>query len=101
MWNGDRLADNLGEATDVQGGRPMSLVMSVIAIGLALAVALGYVRAKEWLKAQRTTRYVFVDRDTYVLLRLDHPLGGDERGLVTMLALREALKLKLAGVGYE
>jgi hypothetical protein len=36
-----------------------------------------------------------------VLLRLDHPLGGDERGLVTMLALREALKLKLVGVGYE
>ena len=79
----------------------MSLVMIVIAVGLALAVALAYVRAMEWLKAQRTTRYGFEDRDTYVLLRLDHPLGGDERGLVTMLALREALKLKLVGVGYD
>ena len=79
----------------------MGLLIGLTAIAAALAVALAYVRAAEWLRQRATTRYVFKDRDTYVLLRLDHPLGGDERGLVTMLALREALKLKLVGVGYE
>src|SRR5262245_51040142 len=82
-------------------GRPMSAVILLTAVVAALAVALAYVRATEWLREQGTTRYVFEDRDTYVLLRVDHPLGGDERGLVSMLALREALKLKLSGVGYK
>jgi hypothetical protein len=79
----------------------MGLLIALTAIAAALALALAYVRTTEWLRDRATTRFVFQDCDTYVRLRLDHPLGGDERGLVTMLALREALKLKLAGVGYE
>jgi len=79
----------------------MSAVILLTAVVAALAVALAYVRVMEWLREQGRTRYGFQDRDTYVLLRVEHPLGGDERGLLTMLALREALKLKLAGVGYE
>jgi len=79
----------------------MSAVILLIAVVAALAVALAYVRTVEWLREHGRTRYGFEDRDTYVFLRVEHPLGGDERGLVTMLALREALKLKLVGVGYE
>jgi hypothetical protein len=79
----------------------MSVVILLTAVVATLAVALVYVRAVAWLREHGRTRYRFEDCDTYVLLRVEHPLGGDERGLVTMLALREALKLKLVGVGYE
>jgi hypothetical protein len=79
----------------------MSAVILLTAVVATLAVALAYVRAMEWLREHGRTRYGFEDCDTYVLLRVEHPLGGDERGLVTMLALREALRLKLVGVGYE
>ena len=73
----------------------------VIGIVIAFALLVAYVRAVQWLKEARTTRFVFADRDTYLFLKLDRRLGCGESALLTMRALREALRLKLTGVGYE
>ncbi|HEY3216282.1 MAG TPA: hypothetical protein VGK93_07305 [Candidatus Eisenbacteria bacterium] len=73
----------------------------VIGIVIAFALLLAYVRAVEWIKEARKTRFAFEVRDTYLFLRLDRPLGGDELALVTMRVLREALRLRLAGVGHD
>jgi hypothetical protein len=77
----------------------MSIVIgSVLGIVVALAVMLAYVRATEWLREARRTRYAFENRDSYLLLKLDGPLGAGEDSLVTMKTLREALLLKVAGM---
>ena len=73
----------------------------VIAVVVAFALSFAYVRATQWRKEARTTRFVFEDCDTYLLLRLEQVLGSEPSDLVTMRALREALRLKLAGVGYQ
>jgi hypothetical protein len=71
----------------------------VVGIVVALALLLAYVRTVEWVKDTRATRFSFEDRDTYLFLRLDGPLRDDESALVTMRALREALLLKVGGMG--
>jgi hypothetical protein len=73
----------------------------VIASTLAFGLVLGYVHLAAWAREARTTRFVFEDRDTYLFVKLDRPLASDESALVSMRALREALRLKLAGVGYK
>ena len=79
----------------------MNIVIGiVIAAVVGLGLLLAYVRAVEWAKEARKARFAFEDRDTYLFLKLDHPLGGDDTALVTMRALREALRLKLEGAGY-
>jgi hypothetical protein len=80
----------------------MSIVIEiVIGAGVAFALLLAYVRAVAWAKEARSTRFVFEDRDTYLFLMLDRWLGSGPPSFVTMRALREALRLKLAGVGYQ
>ena len=74
-------------------------VFAVVVIGFLLLLA--YSRAVEWAREAQKPRFVFEDRDTYLFLRLDRPLSADESGIMTVHALREALRLKLAGVGYE
>lgn len=69
----------------------------VIGIVLAFALALAYVRTVQWMKESQRTRFSFEERDTYLFLKLDRPLGDGESALVTMRALREALLLKVAG----
>jgi len=69
----------------------------VIGIVVAFALVLGYVRTVQWMQESQRTRFVFEERDTYLFLKLDRPLGGGESALVTMRALREALLLKVAG----
>lgn len=77
----------------------MSIVIGiVVGIVAALAVLLAYVRATEWLREARRTRFTFESRETYLLLKLDGPLGAGEDALVTMKTLREALLLKAAGM---
>ena len=73
-------------------------MLIVIGIVVAFGLTLAYVRAAHWLKEARRTRYTFANRDTYLFLRLDGPLGAGEQALVTMRALREALLLKVAGM---
>jgi hypothetical protein len=70
----------------------------VVGIVVALAVALAYVRATEWLREARRARYAFENREKYLLIKLDGPLGAGEDALVTMKALREAMLLKVAGM---
>ena len=73
------------------------LVTAAVLFGLVLvARQLAHV-----FRESRTTRFAFEDRDTYLFLRLDHPLGSGAGALTTMRALREALRLKLTGVGYQ
>jgi hypothetical protein len=74
------------------------IVLGLVA-GFALVVA--WVWAARWLDESRRTRFFFEDRDTYLLLKLEQQVGSGQRDLVAMLALREALRLKLTGVGYE
>ena len=74
-------------------------IAAVLVVGFALSLA--YSWAVAWTREAGKTRFVFEDRDTYLYLKLDHPLGSDERAMLTMHALREALRLKLSGVGYE
>jgi len=76
-------------------------VSFVLGILIAFALLLAYVRAVAWMKQTRTTRFVFEDRSNYLFLRLDRPLGSGQSALVSMRALREALRLKLAGVGHQ
>jgi len=71
----------------------------VIGIVVAFGLLLAYVRATQWMKEARRTRFAFEHRDTYLILKLDGPLGDGEAALVTMQALREALLLKVAGMG--
>jgi hypothetical protein len=73
------------------------VVGAVVVFGLVLGVR----RLADVLRESRTTRFAFEDRDTYLFLRLDRPLESGARGLTTMRALREALRLKLMGVGYQ
>jgi hypothetical protein len=83
--------------------RPAENKGMIIVIGavIAFVLLLAYVRAIQWMAEARKTRFAFEERDTYVLLKLDGPLRDGESTLVTMRALREALLLKVAGVGYE
>lgn len=76
-------------------------MMIVMGIVIAFALLLAYVRATAWAKEAQRARFAFEDRDTYLYLRLDRPLGSGESALVTMRALREALRLKISGAGYE
>lgn len=78
-------------------------MMVVIGIGIVIAVAwlIAHVWVVPWARESRTTRYVFEDRDTYLYLKVDRPLGSGESSFLAMRALREALRLKLAGVGYQ
>ena len=76
----------------------MIVVLAVVGL---FAVALGYVRVAHWWKESHGTRFYFEDRDSYLLLGLRQWLGSRPTDLVAMRALREALRLKLAGVGYE
>lgn len=72
-------------------------ITAVVLFGLAVAA----MRLSDALRESRTTRFTFEDRDTYLFLRLDRPLGSGARALTTMRALREALRLRLMGVGYQ
>lgn len=76
----------------------MIVVFGLVAV---FALVVGWVWAKRWLEEARRTRFFFEDRDTYLLLKLEHSVGSSSRDLVAMLALREALRLKLAGVGHQ
>jgi len=76
----------------------MSIVIGIV---IAFVLLLAYARAVAWVKESRRTRFVFEEHDTCLFLKLDRPLGSDESAVVTMRALREALRLKLRGVGYE
>jgi len=76
----------------------MSIVIGIV---IAFVLLLAYARAVAWVKESRRTRFVFEDRDICLFLKLDRPLGSDESAVVTMRALREALRLKLGGVGCE
>src|SRR5262245_34980660 len=71
----------------------MSIVIAVVTVFL---LVLAYVRIGHWLEDNRRTRFAFEDREGYPLLKLDRPLRDAESGLVTMMALREALLLKVA-----
>ena len=79
----------------------MTLVAGIAISVVAIALWLGYGWAMDWLKQRQATRFAFQDCDTYLFLKVDRPLGSDDRGLMTMQALREALRLKLMGVGYQ
>lgn len=74
-----------------------SPMLIVIGIVIAFALVLAYVRTVQWMQESQRTRFVFEERDTYLFLKLDRPLGAGESSLVTMRALREALLLKVAG----
>jgi hypothetical protein len=76
----------------------------LVGIGIAVvafALWIACLRATDWLRERQTTRFVFEDRDTYLSLKVDRPLGSDDRALMTMQTLREALRLRLMGVGYK
>ena len=75
--------------------------MIVLGLSESLALAVGWVWVARWLDESRRIRFYFQDRDTYLLLKLEQQIGSGSRDLVGMLALREALRLKLTGVGYE
>src|SRR5262245_24404470 len=76
----------------------MSIVIAVVILFL---LVLAYVRIGHWLEDRRRTRFVFEDRAGYLLLELDRPLGDGQSALVTMMALREALLLKVARAGSQ
>ena len=77
----------------------MSIVLGILAGGVvAFALLLAYARTVEWMRANRKTHYAFESRDTYLLLKLNGPLGNGADALVTMRTLREALLLKVAGM---
>lgn len=76
----------------------MILVLGAVA---AFALGLAYVYVAHWWKEIHTTRFSFEDRDTYLFLGVRQWLGSRHADLVAMRALREALRLKLAGVGYQ
>jgi hypothetical protein len=77
----------------------MSIVIGiVVGIVLVLALALAYVRATEWLRDAGRARFAFENREAYLLIRLEGPLGAGGDALVTMNALREALLLRVAGM---
>lgn len=76
------------------------LGLAVVAV-LLFGLVLGAVRVAEAFRESRATHFTFEDRDTYLFLRLDGPLGSGTRALTTMRALREALRLKSMGVGYQ
>src|SRR5262252_9267627 len=73
----------------------------VIAVVTLFVLVLAYVRAAQWLEDRQRTRFVFEDREGYLLLKLDRPLRDAESGLLTMIALREALLLKVARAGSQ
>ena len=73
----------------------------VLGLVAAFALVVGYVWMARWLRESRLTRFFFEDRETYLLLKLEQVVGSGSRDLVSMLALREALRLKLVGVGHE
>ena len=77
------------------------LLIAVLGIVVAFVLSLGYVHLSRWWKDIHTTRFFFEDRDTYLLLKVEQVVGSGSRDLVAMMALREALRLKLTGVGFE
>lgn len=74
------------------------VIGTVLGIVVALALLLAFVRATQWLQDARRTRFAFENRETYLFLKLEGPLGEGEAALITMRALREALLLKAAGM---
>lgn len=72
----------------------------VIGIVVGFALLLAYVRMTAWMKENGRTRYVFEDRETYLFLKLERPLGDGPAALVTMVTLREALLLRIAGMSH-
>lgn len=79
----------------------MLLLVVVLGLVIAIVLSLGYVHLTRWWKEAHTTRFFFEDRDTYLLLKVEQVVGSRPGDLVAMLALREALRLKLTGVGFE
>ena len=80
----------------------MSILIGIAAILVVwFGLSLAYTWAKAWAREAGKTRFEFEDRDTFLYLKLDRPLGSDESAHLAMHALREALRLKLQGVGYE
>jgi len=77
------------------------LLIAVVGIVVAFVLSLGYVHLSRWWKDSHTTRFFFEDRDTYLLLKVEQVVGSGSGDLVSMMALREALRLKLTGVGFE
>jgi hypothetical protein len=71
----------------------------VIAVVILFVLVLAYVRTAQWWEDRRRTRFVFDDREAYLFLKLDRPLSDAESGLLSMMALREALLLKVARAG--
>ena len=77
------------------------LLIAVLGIVVAFVLSLSYVHLSRWWKDSHTTRFSFEDRDTYLLLKVEPVVGSGSGDLVAMMALREALRLKLTGVGFE
>ncbi len=73
----------------------MNIVFGVV---IAFVLALAYVRVSHWLEDNRRTRFTFEERDAYLILKLERPLGDGHTALLTMISLREALLLKVANV---
>jgi hypothetical protein len=73
----------------------MSIVIGIV---VAFALLLAYVRTTQWMREANRTRFAFENRETYLFLKLEGPLGDGEAALVAMQALREALLLKVAGM---
>jgi hypothetical protein len=77
------------------------LLIAILGLVVAFVLSLGYVHLSRWWKDSHTTRFFFEDRDTYLLLKVEQVVGNGPGDLVAMMALREALRLKLTGVGFE
>jgi hypothetical protein len=75
-------------------------MLIVFGIVVAFALLLAFARFNEWMKEAQRTRFTFEDRSTYLLLKLDGPLGDGEAAYMSMIALREALLLKVAGMSH-
>ena len=75
-------------------------MLIVLGIVVAFVLLLAFVRASEWMKEAQRTRFTFENRDTYLILKLTGPLSDGEAAFVSMIALREALLLKVAGMTH-
>jgi len=98
---GARDGERTGRRGPEQAGLMTIAIFLLLGAVLTFGLLLTWARAAAWMRESRTTRFVFEDRDTYLFLKLDRRLEPSEAALVTMRALQEALRLKLAGVGYE
>jgi hypothetical protein len=82
--SGPEVAENLGV--------PMSVVVAFW-IAVVVVVASGVVAL---IARPRKVRYSFEDREDFILLQIEHELASDDAALVTMITLREAVRLKLS-----